>query len=872
MKVNQLTKVLASAGLLCATLPAFALEAWNGQEGSTTYEVIFDSGVYSNIWWVGKDNCPGEAASDEANNPWRYQRAATSAEIEQYGNPTSCEISDGDGDSTAAAFQGTATYAANDIVSYNGANYITSAAVAANSFVPGEGNPWVQYKEVPVWSSATAYAGGDIVQKDGQQYQALFFTQGEDPSLPENQNPTSSNGRPWLPMGAVVNYTQDQLNAAPTYDANTLYASGTLIRFSGVNYISQSQVQKVTPLETNPWKVYTDWTGVKDLVGTPKNPWPAHVYAPYVDFSLNDTDIPVLADLAKNESINHYTLAFIVSKNASTCLPTWGTAYDMKGYAQYSKVKALREAGGDVMVSIGGANNAPLAAACTDVNDLTQQYYDIVDNLNLNVLDFDIEGTWVSDQKSIERRNLAVKAVQDKWKAEGRNVGIWYTLPILPTGLTFEGLNVLNDAKAKGVELAGINVMTMDYGNTVCQSAGTEGQNIHGQCAVSAIENMSQQLKQIYTDKTDAQINAMMGTTPMIGYNDVQGEVFYLSDANLVMEDAKKRDLGMIGIWSMARDKPGPAGVVEATHSGLTEQQAPKYAFSEVFAPFTHTDDDSDDDGAVLELKTGSYKSLKNGLCIDASNTNGGIKTFDCARTQGQTLSVGNFNQIKVKSFCLGVNGGKNVEGAMIYRQDCATGSAVASKSWYYEGQKFVSQMEGEKRCIAMIDDDFMALKSCNDDDKAQQFSYTEIPDSGYPLSPNSGLFQSRATPGYCLGQDPVRKILTGMRKCQTGDAYKITMEPNGYQSILLRYGTNRNNCVYVPSTSNVNGSPAIFGACSAQSTEQGMSWTYQNGKFVSKMAGNRCLAVTSTVSGLEFRTCDDNDPDQKFDEIKVTN
>lgn len=31
----------------------------------------------------------------------------------------------------------------------------------------------------------------------------------------------------------------------------------------------------------------------------------------------------------------------------------------------------------------------------------------------------------------------------------------------------------------------------------------------------------------------------MMGTTTMIGYNDVQGEVFYLSDAKLVMDDAK---------------------------------------------------------------------------------------------------------------------------------------------------------------------------------------------------------------------------------------------------------------------------------------------------------------------------------------------
>ena len=94
-------------------------------------------------------------------------------------------------------------------------------------------------------------------------------------------------------------------------------------------------------------------------------------------------------------------------------------------------------------------------------------------------------------------------------------------------------------------------------------------------------------LRLAYPEKSDAEITAMMGTTPMIGYNDVQGEVFYMSDANLVMQDATERGLGMIGIWSMMRDQPGVPKQVSPEHSGLSEQQAPKYAFSEVFAPFT---------------------------------------------------------------------------------------------------------------------------------------------------------------------------------------------------------------------------------------------------------------------------------------------
>ena len=547
----------------------YSLQAWSGQEGSEIYHVIFNGNVYKNAWWVGSKDCPRGTSAENSNNPWRLERTATAAELSQYGNPTTCEIDNG-GVIVADGFQASKAYSADSIVDYNDAHYKTSVDQDAWGFVPGGDNPWKKYEPAKAWSASTVYVKGDRVVVDGQAYEALFWTQSDNPALVANQNATGSNSRPWKPLGKAQSYSNEELNNAPQFNPETLYASDTLIRFNGVNYISQSKVQKVSPSDSNPWRVFVDWTGTKERVGTPKKAWPKHVYAPYVDFTLNT--IPDLAALAKNHNVNHFTLAFVVSKDANTCLPTWGTAYGMHNYAQYSKIKALREAGGDVMLSIGGANNAPLAASCKNVDDLMQHYYDIVDNLNLKVLDFDIEGTWVADQASIERRNLAVKKVQDKWKSEGKDIAIWYTLPILPTGLTPEGMNVLSDAKAKGVELAGVNVMTMDYGNAICQSANTEGQNIHGKCATSAIANLHSQLKGLHPNKSDAEIDAMMGTTPMVGVNDVQGEVFYLSDARLVMQDAQKRNLGMVGIWSIARDLPGGTNLSPEFH-GLTKDR-----------------------------------------------------------------------------------------------------------------------------------------------------------------------------------------------------------------------------------------------------------------------------------------------------------
>lgn len=332
----------------------------------------------------------------------------------------------------------TNAYNQGDIVAYNGATYLAGSAMSAYSFIPGGNNPWKAYAPTSEWSPATTYNKGDQAQKNGQAYEAQFYTIGNDPSDPANQNPDGNNGKPWKPLGAAVSYTQAQIDAAPVFSANTLYNSATLITFNGQPYVSQSKVQQVSPADSNPWKIYIDWSKTKEKVGTPKGEWPAHVFAPYVDYTMNE--IPDLAGLAKNQQVNHFTMAFIVAKDLNTCLPTWGTYYNVNDYAQYSKIKALREAGGDVMVSIGGASNAPLSAACKNVSDLQQQYYDIVDNLNLKVLDFDIEGNWVNDHESINRRNEAVKAVQNQWSKESRKVGIWYTLPVSPVGLTDDGL------------------------------------------------------------------------------------------------------------------------------------------------------------------------------------------------------------------------------------------------------------------------------------------------------------------------------------------------------------------------------------------------------------------------------------------------
>lgn len=92
MEFNKISKAMLGMGMLAVAGSACALEAWNGQEGGDTIQVIFDGSVYQNAWWVGATNCPVTPDAPEGSNPWNYVRDATPAEITQYGNPTSCDI------------------------------------------------------------------------------------------------------------------------------------------------------------------------------------------------------------------------------------------------------------------------------------------------------------------------------------------------------------------------------------------------------------------------------------------------------------------------------------------------------------------------------------------------------------------------------------------------------------------------------------------------------------------------------------------------------------------------------------------------------------------------------------------------------------
>ncbi|GDX82078.1 hypothetical protein LBMAG42_38890 [Deltaproteobacteria bacterium] len=317
--------------------------------------------------------------------------------------------------------------------------------------------------------------------------------------------------------------------------------------------------------------------------------WPAHFAAPYVDATAYPT--VKVGDVAAETAVDHFTLAFVVAASATACNATWGTYYDVdtgpsawdagSEYFLYDQVATLRAAGGDVMVSFGGAANTPLEAACGSVEDVVAEYRRVIETLDLTRIDFDIEGSWVSDVDSVRRRSEAIVALQAWAASAGRPLHVWYTLPVLPTGLTADGLAVVQDAVEAGVILDGVNVMTMDYGDGVAPDP--EGHM--GDYGIAALAALNAQLAYAFPG-AESDRWAHLGSTPMIGQNDVQSERFYVADAEQTREFAELHGVGMLGFWSINRDHPCAEETEWASGSCNGFTDVGDWAYAEAFAGY----------------------------------------------------------------------------------------------------------------------------------------------------------------------------------------------------------------------------------------------------------------------------------------------
>ncbi|MBY8843765.1 cellulose binding domain-containing protein [Streptomyces sp. SP2-10] len=292
-------------------------------------------------------------------------------------------------------------------------------------------------------------------------------------------------------------------------------------------------------------------------------------FAPYVDTSLYPAfDLLGAADAT---GVKTYNLAFVT--DGGGCTPKWGGVTDLTGDAVAAQIGALRAKGGDVRVSFGGASGSELATTCSSADALAAAYGKAVDAFKLTKVDFDVEGGALPNTAANTRRAQAIAKLQ----AGHPGLDVSYTLPVMPEGLTQDGVNLLADAKSNGVKINTVNIMAMDYGASYSGDMGT-----YAEQAATATQA---QVKSVL-GLSDSAAWKTVAVTPMIGVNDVSSEVFKVEDATQLVNFAKSKGLGWLSMWSATRDKQCEGGTkptADATCSSVTQD---RFAFSKAFGTY----------------------------------------------------------------------------------------------------------------------------------------------------------------------------------------------------------------------------------------------------------------------------------------------
>ncbi|WP_333775007.1 chitinase [Streptomyces sp. IBSBF 3136] len=329
-------------------------------------------------------------------------------------------------------------------------------------------------------------------------------------------------------------------------------------------------------------------------------PLPNHVFAPYFEAWTGESP----AALSAQSGAKHLTMAFLQTASKGSCTPYWNgdTSMPIAASTFGTDIKTIQANGGDVIPSFGGytadTTGTEIADSCTDVQQIAAAYEKVITTYDISRLDMDIEVDSLDNTAAIDRRNKAVKLVEDWAAANGRKVEISYTLPTTTHGLADNGAALLRNAVSNGTRVDVVNLMTFDYYDNQAHDMAQDTQ--------TAAQGLYDLLAQLYPGKTPAQLWNMVGVIEMPGVDDFgKAETFTLANARTVYDWAVSKGINTLSFWALQRDNGSCAGGAAADNCSGIHQNT--WDFTRIFAPFTGgTTTPSNDFSVALSPASGS--------------------------------------------------------------------------------------------------------------------------------------------------------------------------------------------------------------------------------------------------------------------------
>lgn len=258
-----------------------------------------------------------------------------------------------------------------------------------------------------------------------------------------------------------------------------------------------------------------------------------------------------LMDARGKMGLGAATLAFVVDAG--------GCTVDNSISQMQSDISAFQSAGGRVIISFGGANGTYLEGSCS-ATQMTNVIDVMLQQTGVRAIDFDVEGGQLGNSALNTTRNAVIKALKVKYPS----LYVSLTLPSVPVhpswgggGLDIYGQAAVQSAATAGANIDIVNLMTMDFGGSY-HNGSTMAQLCESAAGAAIV-----QLAAIYPSKTNAQLWAMLGITPMIGNNDIAGETFTTADATEITQYAQQHGVGHLAFWALQRDRPGSGSLGE---------------------------------------------------------------------------------------------------------------------------------------------------------------------------------------------------------------------------------------------------------------------------------------------------------------------
>ncbi|MDJ1130648.1 chitinase [Streptomyces iconiensis] len=279
---------------------------------------------------------------------------------------------------------------------------------------------------------------------------------------------------------------------------------------------------------------------------------------PYL--SLGWGDPPEPTGLMRATGVDGFSFAFVLS--AGRCEPRWDGTRPLTGGGDERAVRAVRDAGGEPVVSFGGGGGRTLERDCPDARSLAAAYRRVIRTYGLRAIDVDIEA---SAYKSATARRKTIGALK-RVRAARPGLRISVTVPSLRSGP--EGVLIAEAARA-GFAPDVWTVMPFAFGERPKEQAAKEDM---ARSTLRAAEGLKARLRQAY-GYGDAEAYAHSGISTMNGITGHQ-EVITPRDFRTIARYARGHGLGRLAFWSVNRDRPCGARPYPAEDrcSGLSQR------------------------------------------------------------------------------------------------------------------------------------------------------------------------------------------------------------------------------------------------------------------------------------------------------------